>query len=657
MKPLSVLLLVLVAVGVLFFAISNLPSKKDPGTGVGVEPLANSPEAPVDAGSDAALPGADTGGRDAVAVAPTQAPERSSGTAGNKWDNQLVGRIENPEGKPVAGAQVVLTRSSSAASFFVNTELDRSGDRQLRTGSDGRFSFEQVEPYDHYAIEVYHEDYSSTELVPVSVGMEGVFEEGPIVLAKGATLKGFVRAQDGGGVGGAQLYLDSMFFQASEEPNPARLSVTSDSFGAFEFKNVAAGHRSLLVEAEGFAHALINGLNFRAQDVVERDVTLDVAEMICGRVVGPGNEPVAEAQVQALSFSNSGQQCREITSTDADGTFCLSSIAPGKYLVAVHADGYMPANQRQVQAGDTNVLLEMKTQATVTGKVVDAATGAAVTKFSCSLRQTFEGIAQTTPTSINGDFEDAEGNFELAGVSPGSFLVEARADGYAPGFSESFTINQGQGATGILVRLGQGGKIVGIVVDSSGVPVARAKISTKPNDWTGSEFDLVMDDMIPSNITKAEAITDSTGAFTLSNLRPETYQIRIQGPNVCELVMVNVVVPDSGEKDLGTIPMLAGGTIRGKVFDQAGRPAGNARISLRIDASGGESPRFYNAKANASGEFEFKTVYPGNYEIQAQPARSATGEEIFDVLTAGVASRPVSAVDGRVVTVELKLGS
>jgi hypothetical protein len=321
MKPLSVLVLVLVAVGVLFFAISKLPSKKDPGAGVGLGPnnVAAVPQAPAD--TDGALPGVNSSNRDKVPVEPASGPPRSA--RGAAWANQLVGNVQAPDGKSVAGARVVLTRSSPEASFFVNAEVDRSGDRNMRTGSDGRFSFENVTPYDHYAIEVYHADYSRAEVKPVRVGMQGVFEEGPIVLRQGATLKGLVKAQDGGGIAGATLYLDSMFFQAGNEPNPDRLSAVTDSFGAYEFQNVAAGHRSLLVEAEGFANALINGLNFRQQDVIERDVTLDVAEMICGRVVDSGNQPVAGAEVQALSFSNSGQQCREIVETAADGTFCF----------------------------------------------------------------------------------------------------------------------------------------------------------------------------------------------------------------------------------------------------------------------------------------------------------------------------------------------
>lgn len=657
MKPISALALVLVAVAALVFALTRLDSGGSTGT---IEP--GPPKGSQELRPSTPGPITPTGPeREVAKPAEPQGQGERTGIASEGFENRLSSRVQNQSGQPVADAEVTLTRAGGMAALFGNTEQDRTADRKTTTRKDGTFSFDNVVPYAHYAIEVDHPDYSRVQVDEVNVGVKGTFEEPTIVLGSGATLAGNVRDKNGVGIAGATLVLGPMFLPTQAAPPPGSRVAESDEFGAYRIGNVAPGHMSMRVSADGFANALVTGLTFQAVEEIERDIVLEVAERICGRVVGPNNAPIPGAEILALSISNRNQQCQDITFSDQDGRFCLERLAPGRYTIGAKAPGYKAGRGDRADTGEANLVIEMEPQALVRGKVIDAATSQPLTSFRVLLRTTYEGQDQTSATEIKAEVQHPAGEFELGSVppSPTAYVIEASAPGYAPSFSEPFRVSQGQLVAGVVVRATKGGAIVGVVQDSSGKAVGGAVIETFADDWVGNEFDLALGDILPSNVTRKQVRSGGDGSFRLDLLKPDVYQVRVKAANHCEHIQTGLMVVEGRDASLGTVRLIQGGRITGLVVDQAGRPVEGVSVRMNVAGMTEEQPRFYQTKTNAEGRYNFTNVFPGNYRLFATPRQpNFSGADFFsEVSNARASEQNVKVSDGQTYTIELRLSS
>ncbi|MDP6538406.1 MAG: carboxypeptidase-like regulatory domain-containing protein [Planctomycetota bacterium] len=659
MKPLLVLVLVGLAAGALFFAL-NITGDDGGGTALGLGPKAVEPAVEASRPGDAELRGPDAGsGRDIAAPAAVGDAPDARAVLTEGFENELVGRVQDENGSAVVGATVTLGKASLSTMVFVNDPVDRSGERHAKTGAQGGFSFTGVEPFDSYALTVKHADYSKAEVGGVRVGAEGRFEQAPIIMKGGVSLRGYVRDVTGGAIPDATLHLDSMFYALNEAVEHDH-TATTDASGYYEFSNLDGGKKALSVSAEGFGNAFINGLSFDSgKPAFERDVTLEVAEMICGRVFDLTQTPIEGASVAAIAYSNSTQQCRDAAVTDANGEFCLRSLNAGKYTLAVKKPGFKAINNVRADTGSINVVIEMSPQASVSGTVLALASGEPVTNFTCVLRQTYENHPATSQTKVRRDFRSRDGSYRLNDVPPGNYVVEARARGFANSFSDPFRVDQGGVVTGVTVRMTSGGSISGVVVDGSGNPVARARITTHDNTWTDSEFDRMMGDMMPTNASKAQATTKADGSFTLENLKPETYQIRIKSGAHCELIKQDILVSEGGDTSVGNLDLIDGGTISGVVLDATGRAVAGSRVDLRVNGRTNGIPRFYQTSTNASGKYVLANVFPGSYRLNAMPPRAGRGgggDFLLDMGDLQQNQKTVTVVDGKPLTIELKIG-
>ena len=661
MRPLLVLLLVLGAVGALVFAVMTLGDPAENGSS-GAGPIAPGPAAvePGPAGPRD-LPDAPDSRRDQVASAPRAADAQRGRVAeqGTGYANEVTGSVQDPQGAPVAEATVTLTRHGSQSFVFVNDAPDRSGDRTAKTDAEGVYRFTNVEPYDHYALIVEHPDYPRTEEAASPVPPSGTVQEPPIVLHGGARLSGFVRGSKAGeSVPGAELVLYGTFFGMGDQESPDQISTTADANGFYEFTNVAPGHRTLSVSADGYGNAMVTGIQLQRGDDVTREVTLELAEMIAGTVVGPGNRPLEGARVLAMSYASGPRQCRDETTTGPDGRFRLEHVTPGQYTVAVTAVGYKPDREARVEAGQMDLLFELAPKASISGQVVAADTGQPLTAFEVQLRVAHENVDATGAMGPKVPVRHENGEFRLEDVSEGSFAVLATAPGYAPSLSDRFRVTGGQDVAGVLIRLTRGGAITGRIVGPDGSPIAGALVESRDSTWTDDVFtNQVLGDQFPTNATTRKTRTNDAGVFTLENLTPAAYQVRIKTDRYTELVRTPIQVSEGATNELGDLALEEGGEIRGSVRGADGQLVPGAMIQLRPDgARPGQVARNYNDKANASGEFHLRNVAPGSYRLSAY-APGAGGGDVFGQFGDQTRSeRSIVVSSGREERVELKLG-
>lgn len=653
MKPSVVILLVLAAVTALVLTLAN-QGDTEPMEDIAGGPVQLAPTQP--GAGDSQLPDLDSNRVTAPTADGTQgAAEETLDGELAPYLNELTGSVRNEGGDPIPGATVILSHRPLQAMVFVNDPVDTSGDIQSITSSEGVFRFVRIEANENYTLIVNHPEYSRKEVGNVRVGVSGSFEEPPITLTQGAKLSGLISDTGGNPVPGATIHLEGMLAGLGNRPSPDRMSTESDQFGRYEFRNCHHGQRTLLVSADGYGSVLIASLKIRGKNDQERDVTLEIAEMICGRVIDSNSFPVEGADVIALSYSTGNTQCRDFAQTDANGEFCLEHLNPGQYTIAVSARGYRPERAQRVATGSTGLVLELSPQASVTGRVISKETGEALVTFTCVLRTAYDNTNVTSPTSIRQDFRNPLGEFTLTDVPPGSYVVEASARGFAASFSQRFIVSQGQSLSGITVEAGRGGTLKARVVDSNGNPIQGALVSTHDNDWTDDAFTRALGAEYPTNATAKKVRTNKNGRFKITGLSPTTYQIRIQAQGHSRLVKREVSVIESRDTDLGTLRLTTGGGVSGLVVDQAGRPIVSARVTLRIDGRRVAVFEPRDTKSSSSGKYSFPNIPAGNYKITAM--RSNPGDNIFGgIVDQKRSEQRVSVREGQVAKIDMRIG-
>lgn len=655
MKPIAVLALVVVAIGGLFLAMNLLGESPSSGSQEALtQETQDSTEAP--AGPASSLTDVQEQERSIAEVeAPSAGESRTdeaSEASGTFWNNSLFGQVMNTKQVPLANAEVTLTRAVAANRIFANEPVDRSRDVTVMADEEGKYRFVNVEPFESYMIEASVPGYSRGSVADIKVGEEGDFEAPPVLLTLGATLTGVVKDTGGNVVPGAQLVLASQFSRPGQELTPDMLTTTSDSTGHYTIQDIPAGNRTLSIEADGYGNMSFGGLVFRDTTPVERDVVLEIAEMISGRVIGKTGESIEGAEILAMSYTNASRACRDVAFSDAEGQFVLDSLSPGQYTIAIKAVGYRPGHESRVKTGASGLLIQLSPQATVTGRVL--VNGEAPAKYRVRLRQTFPNNPATSAVGSWQSFQNPDGAFMLDSVQPNSYVVEAIAPGFAPSYSDEFRVGTGMPVKGVIVNLTRGGAIVGRAVSKDGAPLAKPSISTHDNTWANTIFDQALGDQFPTNATAKKGTGQANGRFKLAGLKGGTYQVRVSAPGYCEKIMQDVLVQDGQDLELGDVSLIKGGAVSGQVFDAAGQPIAGAKVSLRPDGRQPGLPRMYDGRTDAAGKYRITGVFPGAYILSA--ARGGRGGDFLaDLAQEQDTTQRVTLSDEQTLKYDLKL--
>jgi protocatechuate 3,4-dioxygenase beta subunit len=629
MRPILVLALVVAAIAALLFGVFSLV-KDSPAP----PPVTQTASKPVEPKHDPAPQPVETEGKRAPQLAKPE--DRSAvvqGAQANIFSNVLIGSVRNGQGTALKDVEVTLSTIPGPGELFFGDEdmQNTAADLTVRTNAEGKFSFRNVKPRNHYTLIAKHPDYARKEVQSVTIGQEGEFEEPPIVLTPGATLTGHVHDEQNNLIPDATLYLEGTQYQGSGLQAPDRMEVKTSNEGIFTFANVQRGQRTLTVSAPGYGRQNINSLTFEKDETMTRDIVLRTAEMIVGRCVGPNNQGLGGVAVTAVGFNASMQTGRGQVMSNEQGEFSFEDLSPGDYNIIATMKGYRLEKPQRAHTNGDRVLLEMLKEASVCGQVIDGATNAALTSFSVRLRLHYGEGLPSAPNDPNlQPVENPKGEFCVDGVGQAQYVVEAQAPGYAPSLSAPFTVMQGKNASGITVRMTKGGSLSGRVVDPDGKPVARARITTHDNDWTDDEFTRSLGLGMPTATTPVDVRTDAEGRFQISNLGAATYQIIVEAQGFTNFIQHDIVVSDAGEQKLGDVKLQRGGSLRGTLYDPAGKPLASGRVSLRPAPNSGLMV-WYDVKSGADGKFFFANVQPGNYQLSGSRASSADGNplEVF----------------------------
>lgn len=322
----------------------------------------------------------------------------------------LGGRVVDENGAPVTGATVIL----QADTAYEHEE----------TGADGTFRFEGLEP-GSYRLRAEASGQSATELPqPVRVADADVTGV-EIRLSPGVAIRGRVVGLEQDDLARTQV--------AAIRADESVQRVAEPSWdGTFVLDDVGPGSwRVLAMVDEG-------GMVVEEVEVGEAgaDVELVFGDglVVTGRVLRNG-EPLVGAVVglQGRDSTSLG-----MTTTDASGAYRLEGLEPGPHLMRVAYEFQQVYEEDVDLSGDREILVELS-GASVSGRVVDAETGAPLSEAAVELR----GIDDGGASSFGGKLTDARGGFRFDDVGDGTYRVVASRSDYG---TESVTVSVESGA-------------------------------------------------------------------------------------------------------------------------------------------------------------------------------------------------------------------
>jgi hypothetical protein len=99
--------------------------------------------------------------------------------------------------------------------------------------------------------------------------------------------------------------------------------------------------------------------------------------------------------------------------------------------------------------------------------------------------------------------------------------------------------------------------------------------------------------------------------------------MNIRAPGFTRWIRADILVAEGEETNLGDIKLVAGGTIRGTLFDAAGRPLVGGSIQVVCDD--GREGIGYSTKSGSDGKFMIMNVSPActRSALRARPRRTA----------------------------------
>lgn len=578
---------------------------------------------------------------------------------------QVTGVIVDPDGATVAGASVSFTPAGHGlAHMALPNPLTGGSNAETKTDEEGRFQVSGLKADTEYEGHVEHPRFMNTTIE--SFISEQNLDLGTVVLDVGAELRGRVTNSDGEPVVGAKVALVDaemdpgmrmIFNLGGAAAGGSTDSDTTTEDGFFTISGVASGAYELSVKATGYGP--YRGESFdvsESQQLDALDVVLDRGLEVSGRVADVAGNPVAGAKITVSRFRP--EMTRSETTSKADGSFLIRGLAEGQYSVRATADGFSNVSQSRIEAGTRDLQLVFQRKGSVSGVVVDVATGNPVEEFSISVkakRRSFDfgsmdlsSLANLAGSGEEHRFKDPAGEFRIADLNPGKHTLIVQARRFVT-HEEDIEIPEGA-ELGVTLTLDRGGAIEGRVVDRKGAPVVGATIE-QVVEGKKNRISRSVGVSIAVNAEDGEGMTsfsmgggdddvktDADGYFLYPGLAPGELEFKVQHRDYLEQTIDKVLIVKGETREVPLVKMERGASIRGTVFGRDGQTTNQATLMFyRLDEDGNRKRPVFTT-VDSDGGFVQSGLEGGTYEVEVrawdqmnEEDRESTGPTVVEV--------------------------
>ncbi|HTL38961.1 MAG TPA: sigma-70 family RNA polymerase sigma factor [Kofleriaceae bacterium] len=474
------------------------------------------------------------------------------------------------EGAPVEGAIVRLADHEQLAA--------------VTTGKDGAFDFGMQAPAE---VTVSAEASGKTPAaLALALADPNAKTEGLVLELTGcrAQLHGSVVDASGGGI--AKAHLRVAGFGGAE----------SNATGEYALC-VPMGDSTVRIEADGYG-AL--ALPIHLVGAHRRDFELVPEAEVTGKVVDEQGSPVAQAHILAVpqAIETPHFLANGYATSDDDGTFKISNLAPGRFNLLAEAEGFGSTNPTAAVAlaGTSNkpVTIVVAMRTSVSGRVVTGdkpVAGARITLAGGGLR------------FVRPSYSQKDGSFVLEGVPAGRVRLDA---GTYEVITPKALVVPKTGMKDLKVEVSELATLRGHVT-RKGEPVSAAVIQTTQGPTTQS---------------------DQSGYYEIRGLQKGTVQVTAQafGTTNAFSPFTPVKLASGGPTDYD-IDLKGAAEVHGIVVDESGAPVPNVYVRL-LEPRGdlGES------MTDAQGKFTCTSML-GNSDYRAAVFPSPGARVAFPAAT------------------------
>ncbi|MCF6137924.1 carboxypeptidase regulatory-like domain-containing protein [Pseudalkalibacillus berkeleyi] len=344
---------------------------------------------------------------------------------------------------------------------------------------------------------------------------------------------------------------------------PIVATTLTDSNGEYTVATLAPGTYTIVASADRFGAA-------EATTIVESNQTETVDVKL---VPNPGTIE------GTISNSNTGTPLSGIlieifnvdgilvfsTNTDANGFYQFTGLAPLQFRIVTSNSEFQTQEVGVLVVSDETTIVNFGLEpnpGSISGTITDAETatrlvGAEVLVFSA---QDIVPIAMA--------LTDGLGEYTITGLVPGTYTIVVNAVGYTENSTGS-TVLANQTTTTNLSLISESSGVSGTVLGTDGTPFKNAVIK-----------------IIDSNgVVIGTSAVNAEGFYSIGNLRPGTYSIRVAAPDVASQSS-GVTLVANEIKVVNFVLRVSPGTIFGKVTDrETGDPIVGANVNI-LDTNG-----------------------------------------------------------------------
>lgn len=504
------------------------------------------------------------------------------------------GKVQDPDGKPIAGAEAAVRPALRPGSPDTDT-----GDTEapaVQSDARGVFSIPEL-PAAEVELTVRRKGYAAAVLPALRIPAgSGPADLGVVTLRPGATLAGRVIDQRGRAVAGGEVFLleepagPNGIDRALKDRKPA---AATGPDGRFSIEDLAKGSPvHVAVRAAGYLVAQVRAVRPPTEKPVV--IRLEPEAALAGRVMDEAGNPVPGARVdlhwQAFLPEEPdrpvGEPILRNTRADGEGRFEFRGLPAGSAQVSASAPAFVPLDPiavdlpRPAAAGELRLVLERG--ALLQGRVTNA-DGEPVP----AVRVGVSGAGAST---------NDDGLYWLEGAEPGRqeviFLHPVHGRVARP-----FEIQPGVNVLDLAFEPGV--EVAGRVVDGTGRPVPGARVELAPENRF--EPRLYRD------------VTGEDGHFRLSPVTAGRYRLKAGADGFVDTERSGTLAVAAEPVSNLEVAIDKGAVLSGSIL---GLPAEDLpQVDIEARADSGETVA---AWTDGRGRYEAGPLAPGDWTLTAR---------------------------------------